>query len=510
MMLRLYQRKALLATLLAAALGAATVRTASAGSDPATIKKIIDEGRTHSELMKNFEYLTDVIGPRLTGSNKFKRAAEWTAKRMRDYGLQNVHLESWPFGRGWQRGIAYGRMTVPHEMQLDFRSYAWTPGTRGKVAGKVVVLDASTEDDLEKYKGKLAGAFVIPWEPPKAEPDFNPQPARMSDKEFKEDETSVPITLMRTSDPEAAKRSMARLRLLPKLMRFAKEEGALALITDSVRRDGLLNASSYALGRDPKAPESIATVTMAHEHYGTLYRLAHGGAEVRLEMEVTNYFEDGDGNAANVVGEIPGGEKPEETVILGAHLDSWDLGTGATDNGAGSMAVLEAARILRQVYTASGTKPRRTIRFILFGGEEQGLLGSMAYVKAHQEEMAKVSGVFVLDTGTGRVRGLGTEGNKTVIPTFNEILAPLRDIGVYYVNGRTQVGTDHLSFKFRGVPAFAFFQDAIDYMSRTHHTQADTLDKILPDDLEQASIVMAVTAYSVAALDQVLPRKSST
>jgi Zn-dependent M28 family amino/carboxypeptidase len=173
------------------------------------------------------------------------------------------------------------------------------------------------------------------------------------------------------------------------------------------------------------------------------------------------------------------------------------------------MAVLEAARMLRQVFNASGAKPRRTVRFLLFGGEEQGLLGSRAYVKAHDQEMSKTSGVFVLDTGTGRVRGLGTEGNKTLIPIFTEILAPLRDLGVLYVNDRTQVGTDHLSFKFRSVPAFGFFQDAIDYLGRTHHTQADTLDKILPDDLEQASIVMAVTAYSVAEMEQMLPRKNA-
>jgi len=315
---------------------------------------------------------------------------------------------------------------------------------------------------------------------------------------------------MRVRDPEAAKVGMARYKLLTKVIGLARQEGAAAIITDSGREQGLLNASAYGLGRDPKQPESVAMVTMAHEHYGTLCRLAHSGAEVRVEMEVTNYFEDGNGNASNVVGEIAGGDKSDEIVILGAHLDSWDLGTGATDNGAGSMAVLEAARMLSRVYATSGTKPRRTIRFILFGGEEQGLLGSIAYVKAHDQEMARISGVFVLDTGTGRVRGIGSEGNKPVIPILTQILAPLNGLGVLYVNERTQVGTDHLSFKFKGVPAFAFFQDAIEYINKTHHTQTDTLDKILPDDLEQASIVMAVTAYSVADLDQMLPRKDQT
>jgi hypothetical protein len=504
----LIRRNASLAILIATLIATNSVAV-RAGSDPATIKKIIDEGRSHSELMKNFEYLTDTIGPRLTASKRFNRAAEWTAQRMRDYGLQNVHLESWPFGRGWQRGIAYGRMTAPYEMQLDFRAYAWTPGTKGKVAGRIVTLDDFVEN-FDKYKGKLAGAFILAGEPARVEPDFNPRPARMSDKEFKEDETSVPITLMRIADPEAVKHVMARSRLQSKAIGLARQEGAAAIITDSGRGQGLLNASAYGPGRDPNKPQAVPMVVMAHEHYGTLYRLAHTGAEVRLEIEVTNYFEDGDGNASNVVGEIPGGDKSDESVILGAHLDSWDLGTGATDNGAGSMAVLEAARMLSRVYAASGIKPRRTIRFILFGGEEQGLLGSIAYVKAHDQEMARISGVFVLDTGTGRVRGSGSEGNKPVIPILTEILAPLRDMGVLYVNERTQVGTDHLSFKSKGVPAFAFFQDAVEYINKTHHSQTDTLDKILPDDLEQASIVMAVAAYSVADLDQMLPRKEQT
>jgi Zn-dependent M28 family amino/carboxypeptidase len=245
-------------------------------------------------------------------------------------------------------------------------------------------------------------------------------------------------------------------------------------------------------------------VTIVHEHYGTLYRLVHSGVPVSLEMEVSNHFEDGDNNAYNVVGEIPGKSKPDEVTILGAHLDSWDLGTGATDNGAGSIAVLEAARIL------SGLKlgQSRTIRFILFGGEEQGLLGSRAYVAAHKEDMARVSGVFVIDTGTGKVRGIGTEGIKEEIPIFADILAPLNDTGVLYVNDRRQSGTDHLSFAMAGVPGFAFFQDAIEYRAKTHHTQTDTLDKILPEDLEQAAIAMALMGYSVAELPGMLPRRS--
>jgi carboxypeptidase Q len=277
-----------------------------------------------------------------------------------------------------------------------------------------------------------------------------------------------------------------------------------ALIIDSGKPHGLLNAGAYQQGRNPQEPETLPMVTMVHEHYGTLYRLVNKGVPVSLELEVTNYFEDGDNNAYNVVGEIPGKSKPEEVVILGAHLDSWDLGTGATDNGAGSIAVLEAARILGGLKLGQS----RTIRFILFGGEEQGLLGSRAYVVAHKEDMARVSGVFVIDTGTGKVRGIGTEGIKDEIPIFTDILAPLKDLGVQYVNDRVQTGTDHLSFGMAGVPGFAFFQDAIEYRDKTHHTQTDTLDKILPDDLEQGAITMAVMGYSVAELPGMLPRRS--
>jgi Zn-dependent M28 family amino/carboxypeptidase len=297
---------------------------------------------------------------------------------------------------------------------------------------------------------------------------------------------------------------MRAFQFRAKLTKFAKEEGAAALIVDSGRPQGLLNAGAYQQGRNPQEPETLPMVTMVHEHYGTLYRLVHSGVPVGLEMEVSNHFEDGDNNAYNVVGEIPGKTKPDEVVILGAHLDSWDLGTGATDNGAGSIAVLEAARILGALKLGQA----RTIRFILFGGEEQGLLGSRAYVAAHKDEMARVSGVFVIDTGTGKVRGIGTEGIKEEIPIFTDILAPLKELGVLYVNDRRQSGTDHLSFGMAGVPGFAFFQDAIEYKDKTHHTQTDTLDKILPDDLEQGAITMAVIGNSVADLPAMLPRRT--
>lgn len=464
------------------------------------------EGQSHTAMMKNFEYLCDMIGPRLTASSQFNHAAEWAADTMRSEGLENVHIEKWPFGRGWRRGTAYGRMVAPYEMQLEFRALAWTPGTDGTVTAPVIVASGSSPDDLEKYKGKLKGAIVLAGEPSDVETDFNPRPTRMSDRGFEENATSWPNAAPATGDQkEARNRMMQAYRFRSQLAQFAKQEGAAALVLDSGRPQGLLNAGSYGPGRDPKSPETVAQVTMIHEHYSTLYRLAQRGEAVKVEMQVTNHFEDGDGNACNVVGEIPGTTKPDEYVILGGHLDSWDLGTGATDNGAGSIAVLEAARLLK----AAGIKPERTIRFILFGGEEQGLLGSRAYVAAHKELMPKISGVFVLDTGTGKVRGIGTQGNEAVIPIFQQILNPLKPVGVWYVNDRIQIGTDHLSFETAGVPGFAFFQDAIQYKEWTHHTQTDTLDKIIPDDLEEGAVSMAVMAYSVSQLSSMLPRKTT-
>ena len=496
-------RRSRLLVILAVLLAASN--SAPAADNTEIANRIIQEGRAHTELMKNFEYLTDVIGPRLTGSKKFKRASEWAAQRMRDYGLQNVHLESWQFGRGWQRGIAYGRMTAPYEMQLDFRALAWTPGTRGKVSGPVISIEGYAEADLEKYKGKIKGAFLLTGEPGKIEPASHPRPPRMSDDGFNEQETSWPSGPAPTpANREAIQRMMRSFQFRLTLAKFAKEEAAAAVIIDSARPHGLLEAGAYAQGRNPQEPETLPMLTMVHEHYGTLYRLVHRGTPVSLEMEVTNYFEDGDNNAYNVAGEIPGKSKPEEVVILGAHLDSWDLGTGATDNGAGSIAVLEAARILGGLKLGQA----RTIRFILFGGEEQGLLGSRAYVAAHKDEMERVSGAFVVDTGTGKVRGIGTEGIKDEIPVFTDILAPLKQIGVLYVNDRNQAGTDHMSFAMAGVPGFAFFQDAIEYREKTHHSQTDTLDKILPDDLEQAAITMAVMGNSVAELPGLLPRRN--
>jgi hypothetical protein len=397
---------------LALALSASWV-LAQNGVDQELVRKLREEGLQRSQLMPNFEYLTDMIGPRLTGSKKLKRANEWTAAKFKEYGCENVHLEGFEFGRGWQRGIAYGRMTAPYELQLDFRALAWTPGTKGVVSGPVLLIDAKSPEELDKYRGQLKGAIVLAGPLAHIKPDLEPHARRMRDSEFKEEETSwtnAPVRTHSQTPEERTQRFRALGQTLPKLQRMAKGEPPALLINDSSREHGLFEASAGG-SRNPKDPAGFPVITMAHEHYALLHRLIRRGVEVRLEMEVRNQFEDDDTKAYNTIAEIRGAEKPDELVILGAHLDSWGMGQGATDNGAGSMVVLEAARILKAV----GAKPKRTIRFILFGGEEQGLLGSRAYVRDHEAELGKISGVFVLDTGTGRIRGIGTEGNERVI-----------------------------------------------------------------------------------------------
>jgi len=289
-------------------------------------------------------------------------------------------------------------------------------------------------------------------------------------------------------------------QLREKMTRFFKDEGVLVSISDSGKDHGLLNMGGLD-GKDPNAP-LIPSVFVTHENYTMLWRLLEQKQKVVLEMNISNSFTSSPVDAYNTVAEIRGSEKPDEVVILGGHLDSWDLGTGTTDNGTGTMSILEACRVLNAV----GAKPRRTIRFIFFEGEEEGLLGSKAYHEAHKNEMGKVSAVLVMDIGTGRLRGIALQGRDDVRSTLAAALAPLNDLGLQEINLRNQGGTDHLSFLPSGVPAFAFIQDLVEY-GKTHHSQSDTFDKAKKDDLIQASTVLAVAAYNIAQLPDLLPHR---
>ncbi len=454
-------------------------------TDPA-LTKILTEISDRSELMPNLEYLTDVIGPRITGSENLKRANEWTAQKFREYGLENVHLESYPIAHSWKRGRAVAGLVKPTEGPLTVASMGWSPGTGGLVQGQVVPVEATRKEELERYRGTLKGAIV-----PVGRPTPRPAPGAVF----------PPLGPLPFAGPPGPDQFARLQQFRRELEEFLKSEGALAVLRDSGKEHGLLNMGSS--GRNFQ-PGTLPTAMVTGEDYSRLWRLLDRHEPVEVQLDLENSFSPGPVEVANTVAEIRGSEKPDEVVILGAHLDSWDLGTGATDNGTGSMAVLEAARSLK----ASGLKPRRTIRFILFSGEEQGLVGSREYVKAHQAEMDKISGVLVHDTGTGRVKSIGLMGRYEVRQAMDQILAPLRDLKIEELSMRRMSGTDHLSFDQAGVPAFAVLQDPGEY-AKTHHSQSDTFDKVNKDDLVQGAEVLAGWAYRVAQWEEMLPRKKA-
>ncbi len=447
-------------------------------------KKILAEVTERSEHMKNLEYLTDRIGPRLTGTEKLKQANEWTAQRFKDYGLANVHLEAWTIAHSWHRGTAVGRILKPAAHPLTLASAGWSPNTNGPVRGPVVYVKAEKVEDLEQYRGKLRGAIVITSEYKPPAPGMPPaRPERVR-----------PTIVAPRLDFQVMQRFRRQME------EFFKAEGVVAVLRNSNKEHGLLDMSSS--GRDYQIG-LIPTAYVNSEGYGLIWRLLESKQPLEVEMEIRdNLFSKDPVTVYNTVAEIPGVEKAEEMVILGAHIDSWDLGTGATDDGTGVAAVLEAARALKAV----GIQPKRTIRFVLFSGEEQGLHGSKAYVKAHEPELPKISAAFVHDMGTGRVRSLNLQGNYQLREIMDKVVAPLRQINFEEMSLRSMGGSDHSSFNTAGVPGFFCDQDGAEY-NKTHHSQSDTFDKVWKDDLMEGAQVLAVVAYNIAQLPELLPRK---
>jgi carboxypeptidase Q len=455
---------------------------------------ILSEIADRSEAMANLEYLSDQIGPRLTGSTQLKEANEWSASVFRKYGLTNVHLESWTIANAWTRGTARARITAPAEHPLTIASAGWAPGTNGVVRGQVIYFDAKTKEEFEKFRGKLKGAIVIYQEPASLSP---PQPEDPNGELTRPMQAPPPMPGQpSTPSPFAAFAEAARAR-----NEFFKSEGVAVVLRDSNKPHGLLNMSGVGGKNFERGIVPSAFIT--GEGYRLLYRmLKHGKVEV--EVEITNSFSDKPVDVFNTVAEIRGSEKSDEVVILGAHLDSWDLGTGSTDNGTGSAAVLEAARALAKL----NFKPKRTIRFVLFSGEEEGLVGSAKYVEAHKSELDKISGVLVHDTGTGRVLTIGLHDNYQDREIVDRVLAPLSSLKLLEPSMLRQFGTDHASFDDVGVPGFWVIQNGAEY-SKTHHSQSDTFDKVWKDDLNEGAQVLAAWAYNTAQLPEMLPRKNS-
>lgn len=475
---------------IAAPLGAqTTVDTSGAGA-------IISQAMDHSEVMKNLEYLTDVIGPRLTGSAAMRRANDWTAERFKSYGL-TAALEPWDFGVTWERGTVTARLLSPFQRNVTAQSWAWTAGNGGRpAAGPVVMVNVSSPESLAVYKAKVKGAWVMTSPPATIwNPDGPPMTA--ADSAAMRERFRARVRQPADTSPEAVARRRQFQVDLPYMLRQA---GALGRLTDGAKEQALMTMSG-----SPYSVSPLPNLVIAHEDYAQFARLIENGVTPRFEAAITNTLGTKPVQQWNTVAEIRGSEKPGEVVILGAHLDSWDLGTGTTDNGTGSMVVLEAARAIAQ----SGLHPKRTIRFILFSGEEEGLLGSAAYAAQHAATADSMQAVLVLDNGTGMVTGQALQGRSQDSQLWTDLLAPVGSLGAKNVREANKGGTDHLSFIPYGVPGWNFDQEGRGY-NHTHHSQVDTYDHAVPDDLKQASAVMAVTAYELANLPALLPRGPKT
>jgi hypothetical protein len=485
--------------------------------DYQTISKIKDEGLNHSQVMETMFSLTDVSGPRLTGSVNLKNAQEWAKKQMADWGLDNAQIEPWGgFGKGWEIDKAYLAMTAPYYQQLIAVPKAWTPGTAGTIASQAVLVKVDSVGDFEKYKGKLGGKIVVLYSSVDIKPGLKPEVKRYTEDELKDlymDKTVVEDAPDGRGPVDMAQMRAARA-LRPKISAFLIKEGAGLILSCRGGTMGTLNTTngaSYATDAKPVLPE----MEMSGEHFNRLIRLLEAKKEVGLEAEIKTRFTDQDTMQYNVIAEIPGTDKTlkSELVMLGAHMDSWHSATGATDNAAGCAVMMEAMRILKKI----DAKPRRTIRVALWSGEEQGLLGSRGYVKNHfanpetmelKPEHTKLSAYYNLDNGAGRIKGIYLQGNDALRSLFEAYLEPFRDMGATTITSRNTGSTDHVSFDRVGLPGFQFIQDPLDYGTKTHHTNMDTYDRIPKNDLMQASVIVASIVYHTAMRDEQLTRKS--
>lgn len=587
------------------------------------IARIREEGLNHSQVMQTLSYLSDVIGPRLTGSPNLKRANEWTREQFVKWGLSNAHLEAWgPFGRGWSLKRFSAQVVEPQDIPLIAFPKAWSPGFDKPISADVIYIEAKTEKDLEKYKGKLKGAIVMYSAPREVQQRFDPLALRVADAELlklansqggeppppgivrantgsERRELLAPANANRellapvgtpgaspapTTKPATqpargpATRPTDLVRVLP---RFLAAEGAAMLVTPSSQGDGgtffvaqasVPTTQPFRRGGPPgpqpwsvNAPAMLPQMTVAVEHYNRLVRMIQAGEKLKMNVDLQVQYHTADPMAYNTIAEIPGSDLKDEIVMIGAHMDSWHSGTGATDNGAGVAATMEAVRIIK----ALKLQPRRTIRIGLWTGEEEGLLGSKAYVAKHfgkfeeattrpseppvargfaysgpplsssnsssadptrvevgatrpttrpttrpsrkfvpGPEYDRLAGYFNLDNGAGKIRGVYLQGNEAVRPIFRHWLAPFADLGAETITLADTGGTDHLSFDSIGLPGFQFIQDPLEYWSRTHHSNQDVFDRVPAEDMKQSSTILATFIYDAAMADEKLPRKT--
>ncbi|HET7583843.1 MAG TPA: M20/M25/M40 family metallo-hydrolase [Gemmatimonadaceae bacterium] len=493
---------------LVAALVAAAFPLVSAGAtaqvvqervDLGVIARIREEAAQHPQAAELERHLTDVIGPRLTGSTGMRRANDWTAETLRSWGLSNVQVEPWGvFGRGWERVSYSGRMLTPFVQPLHAQPAAWTGSTKGTVTAPAIAVVGGL-DSLSKYAGKLKGAWVLLEEPRPVTPEFDPVIRRQpldSLLAVRPRRRERPPVVWDSLLAQVHKRERARDSVL-------RAAGVAGVITRSPLQYDIIRGGGDWGAIDPSVPIPVPELIVEQDEYDQIWRNATHGVGVQLEISVQNRFLTDDLKGYNTLADLPGTDKANEFVMIGGHLDSWHFGTGATDNAAGTVVMMEAMRILKTL----GLQPRRTIRIALWSGEEEGLYGSRHWLANHPELHDRISAYLNLDNGTGKIRGIWDQSNQAAHGIFEQLLWPFRDLGVVAVRAGNTGSTDHVAFDDVGIPGFNFIQDPIEYGLRTHHSSVDTYDHALTEDLEQAAIVVAATAYALAMRDDPMPRK---
>jgi carboxypeptidase Q len=524
---------------IAAALGVCLLLAAAAPEqiDLGVLHRIKSEAfGANSKVMDTAFYLTDVLGPRLTGSPQAKAAGEWAVKRLQEWQLSNVRMEAWgPFGRGWSCTHFAAEMKEPEFQPLIGFAQPWSPGTDGPVSGQAILAVITGPDDLAKFKGKLKGKIVLTAAPHPSEMVTAPYAHRLTDAELEEaatapDPTSgnpaaLPLGFFRSTSGAPARAAAGRggrgcrgpgagrggRGFRSELNKFLRDEGVLVVLTPGNGPDGGTVVGSAAGSQNPAEALPPPSVVITNEHYNRIARLLEKDIPVTLAFDIQAKFTE-PADSFNITAEIPGSDPNAGMVMLGGHFDSWTGGTGATDNAAGSAVAMEAVRILKTL----GVPMRRTVRLALWTGEEQGLLGSRAYVKAHfadpadmklKPEHARLSAYYNLDNGSGKIRGIYIQDNDEVRPIFDAWMAPLKDLGADALTIRATGSTDHMSFDAVGLPGFQFIQDPLEYGTRSHHSNMDLYDRLQANDLEQASAVMAWFVYNTATRREMIPRK---
>jgi hypothetical protein len=482
------------------------------------------EGMENSQIMRTIHFFSDVYGPRLTGSPNHKAAADWAVKQMKDWGFDNAQLEAWDFGHaGWANERASGFITAPVQDSLVFEVLAWTPGTTGVVRGQAFQMNLPqrpTQEELTAYlnsvKANVTGNMILMGRPAVIPVNITPLPKRIDDETLKSRfapnaTPQAPPVPNQQPQPQATPRTgqLTGLQITEQIDKFLLDNRAAVRINDAGREHGQIRAFN---NRTFDVTKVVPTIVMRNEDYGRISRLMDDKTPVSLEFDIRNKtFPEGT-TSYNTIGEITGTDKKDEVIMLGGHLDSWHAATGATDNAVGCAIMMEAARILKTL----GVKPRRTIRVALWSGEEQGLLGSQAYVKKHfgsfetpTANYEKFGGYFNIDSGTGRARGMSVFGTTEAATILREAVAPFAEYGILgVVNSRSRGlgGSDHTSFNQAGLPGIGIQQDPIEYQTHTWHTNLDTYERIIEDDVKKSAIVIAAAVYALAMRDTLLPR----